>query len=149
MSYKGMTFPEFKVGDKLVSPSITVTESHISLFAGLSGDFNPLHTNEEFAQKLPFKGRIAHGMLTISMQSGFLGMLLAGTAIAFLEAEYKFRAPVKINDTIHTELEVAETKPVQKYDGGIVKFNMQIKNQRNETVVEGYATVMISNKRPS
>ncbi|MHA1579720.1 MAG: MaoC family dehydratase [Candidatus Freyarchaeota archaeon] len=149
MSYKGMTFPEFKVGDKLVSPSITVTESHISLFAGLSGDFNPLHTNEEFAQKLPFKGRIAHGMLTISMQSGFLGMLLAGTAMAFLEAEYKFRAPVKINDTIHTELEVAETKPAQKYDGGIVKFNMQIKNQRDETVVEGYATVMISNKRPS
>ncbi len=149
MSYKGKTFPEFKVGDKLVSPSITVTESHISLFAGLSGDFNPLHTNEEFAQKMPFKGRIAHGMLTISMESGFIGMLLAGTAIAFLEAEYKFKAPVKINDTIHTELEVAETKPVQKYDGGVVKFNIQIKNQRGETVVEGYATVMVSNKRPS
>ena len=149
MSYSGKTFPEFKVGDKLVSPSITVTESHIALFAGLSGDFNPLHTNEEFAQKMPFKGRIAHGMLTVSMESGFIGMLLAGTAIAFLEAEYKFKAPVKINDTIHTELEVAETKPVQKYDGGIVKFNMQIKNQRGETVVEGYATVMVSNKRPS
>ncbi|MBS7251320.1 MAG: MaoC family dehydratase N-terminal domain-containing protein [Candidatus Freyarchaeota archaeon] len=149
MSYSGKTFPEFKVGDKLVSPSITVTESHITLFAGLSGDFNPLHTNEEFAQKMPFKGRIAHGMLTVSMESGFIGMLLAGTAIAFLEAEYKFKAPVKINDTIHTELEVAETKPVQKYDGGIVKFNMQIKNQRGETVVEGYATVMVSNKRPS
>lgn len=149
MSYNGKTFPEFKVGDKLTSPSITVTESHISLFAGLSGDFNPLHTNEEFAKSLPFGGRIAHGMLTISMQSGFIGMLLAGTAIAFLEAEYKFKAPVKINDTIHTELEVVETKPVEKYDGGIVKLEMEIKNQRDESVVEGYATVMVSNKRPS
>nr|MDO8082391.1 MaoC/PaaZ C-terminal domain-containing protein [Candidatus Freyarchaeota archaeon] len=149
MSYKGKTFPEFKLGDKLVSSPITVTESHISLFAGLSGDFNPLHTNEEFAQKMPFKGRIAHGMLTVSMGSGFIGMLLAGTAIAFMETECNFKAPVKINDTIHTELEVAETKPVQKYDGGIVKFNMKIKNQRDETVVEGYATLMVSNKRPS
>jgi acyl dehydratase len=149
MSYKGKTFPEFKLGDKLVSPAVTVTEAHISLFAGLSGDFNPLHTNEEFAQKMPFKGRIAHGMLTISMESGFIGMLLAGTAIAFMEAEYNFKLPVKINDTIHTELEVAETKAVQKYDGGIVKFNMKIKNQRDESVVEGFATVLVSNKRPS
>ncbi len=149
MSYKGKTFPEFKLGDKLVSHSITIGESHITLFAGLSGDFNPLHMNKEFAQKTPFKERIAHGMLTLSIGSGFLGMLLAGTAIAFMEQGCAFKLPVKINDTIHTELEVAETKPVQKYDGGIVKFNMNIKNQRNETVAEGFATVMVSNKRPS
>ncbi|WXG41833.1 MAG: MaoC/PaaZ C-terminal domain-containing protein [Candidatus Freyarchaeum deiterrae] len=149
MSYKGKIFPEFKLGDKLVSHSITVTESHITLFAGLSGDFNPLHMNKEFAQNTPFKERISHGMLTLSIGSGFLGMLLAGTAIAFMETGCSFKAAVKINDTIHTELEVAEMKPVQKYDGGIVKFNMKIKNQRDETVVEGYATVMVSNKRPS
>ena len=148
MSYKGMTFPEFKLGDRFASSPITVTESHITLFAGLSGDFNPLHTNEEFAQKTPFKGRIAHGLLTLSIGSGFIGMLLAGTAIAFMELKCSFKAPVKIGDTIHTELEVMETKPVQKYNGGIVKFDLKIKNQRSEAVVEGYAVLMVSNKRP-
>lgn len=144
-----MTFPEFKMGDKLVSPAITVAESHITLFAGFSGDFNPVHTLESFAQNLPFKGRIAHGMLTISMQSGFIGNLLAGTAIAFLEAEYSFKVPVKIGDEIRTELEVVETKPVEKYDGGVVKFDMKIKNQRDESCVEGSVAVMVSNKRPA
>ncbi|MHA1607260.1 MAG: MaoC family dehydratase [Candidatus Freyarchaeota archaeon] len=140
------TFNEFEVGEKFVSPAITVTDAHITLFAGLSGDFNPLHVNDEFAKKTPFGARIAHGLLTITLMSGFMGMLVAGTAIAFLEARYKFLAPVKVGDTIHTEGEVVEKKPTSKYPGGVVRFKYEIKNQRGEVCVEGEAALLVADR---
>ncbi|MHA1645562.1 MAG: MaoC family dehydratase [Candidatus Freyarchaeota archaeon] len=145
MSQLGKTYGEFVVGEKDKSPAVTITDAHIILFASLSGDYNPLHIDEEFAKKTPFGTRIAHGLLSVSVMSGYLGQLLNGTAIAFLGAHYKFTAPVKIGDTIHAESEVIEKKDKEKYNGGVVKIKLQIKNQRGEVCVEGEADVLVSN----
>nr|MDO8081673.1 MaoC/PaaZ C-terminal domain-containing protein [Candidatus Freyarchaeota archaeon] len=147
MSQQGKTYGEFIVGAKDKSPAITITDSHIILFASLSGDYNPLHIDEEFAKKSPFKTRIAHGLLSVCVLSGYLGQLLSGTAIAFLGAHYKFTAPVKIGDTIHGESEIIKKKDVAKYNGGVVTIKMQIKNQRGEVCVDGEASAMVSNTR--
>ena len=147
MSQLGKTYGEFVVGEKDISPAVTITDAHIILFASLSGDYNPLHIDEEFAKKTPFGTRIAHGLLSVSVMSGYLGQLLNGTAIAFLGARYKFTAPVKIGDTIHGESEVIEKKDKEKYNGGVVKIKLQIKNQRDEVCVEGEAAVLVSNTR--
>ncbi len=147
MSQLGKTYGEFQIGAKDKSPAVTITDAHIILFASLSGDYNPLHIDEEFAKKTPFKTRIAHGLLSVSVLSGYLGQLLSGTAIAFLGAHYKFTAPVKIGDTIHAELEIINKKDVAKYNGGVVTIKMQIKNQRGEVCVDGEASAMVSNTR--
>ncbi|MEX2751389.1 MAG: MaoC family dehydratase [Candidatus Freyarchaeota archaeon] len=147
MSQLGKTYGEFQIGAKDKSPAVTITDAHIILFASLSGDYNPLHIDEEFAKKTPFKTRIAHGLLSISVLSGYLGQLLSGTAIAFLGAHYKFTAPVKIGDTIHAESEIINKKDVAKYNGGVVTIKMQIKNQRGEVCVDGEASAMVSNTR--
>ncbi|MEM2984998.1 MAG: MaoC family dehydratase [Candidatus Freyarchaeota archaeon] len=147
MSQLGKTYGEFQIGAKDKSPAVTITDAHIILFASLSGDYNPLHIDEEFAKKTPFKTRIAHGLLSVSVLSGYLGQLLSGTAIAFLGAHYKFTAPVKIGDTIHAESEIINKKDVAKYNGGVVTIKMQIKNQRGEVCVDGEASAMVSNTR--
>jgi acyl dehydratase len=147
MSQLGKTYGEFTVGAKDKSPAITITDSHIILFASLSGDYNPLHIDEEFAKKSPFKTRIAHGLLSVSVLSGYLGQILSGTAIAFLGAHYKFTAPVKIGDTIHTESEIVKKKDVAKYNGGVVTIKMLVKNQKGEVCVDGEASAMVSNTR--
>lgn len=142
----GLTFDDFEVNQKFVSHSITVTDAHIVLFAGLSGDFNPLHVDEEFAKKTIFKGRIAHGLLTLSLLSGHLGMLVAGTAIALLGINVKFLSPVRSGDTIHSEAIVKEKRYVEKYQGGIVTFDFIVKNQKEEKVIEGEVSLLISKR---
>jgi len=147
MHIHGKAFDEFSLGEKMVFAPTTVTETHITLFAGLSGDLNPLHTNEEFAKKTMFGGRVAHGMLTASIMSGPVGMLVAGTSMALLSVSFKFTAPVKAWDTIHVEAEVLEKRPSKKYRGGVVKLGMICKNQREETVAEGDMVLLVSNER--
>ena len=147
MSVSGKTFDELKVGDRFVFTSITLTEAHIVLFAGISGDFNPLHLSEEFARRGIFGGRVAHGMLTASIMSGAVGTLLAGTAMALLDVAFRFVAPVRIGDTIQTEAEVLEKRPSRKYRGGVVKLGVVCRNQRGERVVEGSMTILVSNER--
>lgn len=143
----GKTFDELKMGEKMVFAPTTVTEAHITLFAGISGDFNPLHVNEEFAKKTLFEGRIAHGMLTASIMSGPVGMLLAGTSMALLGVSFKFTAPVKAGDTLHIEGEVLEKRQSKKYRGGVVKLGMLCRNQNEEKVVEGYMVLLVSSER--
>lgn len=86
----------------------TVTEADIVLFAGVSGDFNPMHINEEFAQPTAFKGRIAHGMLTASLISAALGMKLPGPGCIYLKQELRFKAPVRTGDTVQARVTVRE-----------------------------------------
>lgn len=142
-----LTFDDFEVGMKFVSPRITVTDAHIILFAGLSGDFNPLHVDDIFAKKTIFGSRIAHGLLTLTLLSGHMGMLVAGTAIAFLELNAKFIKPVRVGDTIYGEAEIIEKKPVEKYNGGIITIKSTIKNQNNEVVAESQSKLLVSRVR--
>jgi len=143
--FKGKTFNEFKVGDKFTTASRTITEADVVNFAGLSGDFNPLHTDEEFGKSTPFKGRVAHGMLSVAVATGLANQLgiFEGTTIALLSMTINYKDVVKFGDTIHLELRVVEKKETGKDDRGIVTFDTIVYNQNDEPIVEGQWVVML------
>lgn len=144
----GKYYEEFNIGEKFMTPSRTVTEADIVGFAGISGDYNPVHTDEEFAKKLPFGGRIAHGMLTLAIISGlvFRTGLLDGTTIALLGMNCKFLRPVKAGDTITCEIEVVEKRETPKNDRGAVSLRRIAKNQRGEIIVQSNADLLMARK---
>ena len=142
-------FEEFEVGQKILTVGRTVAESDIFTFAGFSGDYNQIHTDAEFAKGIPFGQRVAHGLLGLSIASG-LAMrtgVLEGTVIAFREINsWKFIAPVFIGDTLHVEMEVAETKALPRIGGGSVIITLDVKKQSDETVMKGNWTVLVMSK---
>jgi len=142
---RGAFFEDFTVGQKLVSPSRTVTETDVTIFAGLSGDYNPLHTDAEFAGSTRFGKRIAHGLLGLSIASGLAARLgfIDGTAEAFLGLDWKFRGPIYIGDTIHVNIEVSRTKPMKRLGGGIVSFNIEVINQSKKAVQKGVWRILV------
>jgi 3-hydroxybutyryl-CoA dehydratase len=145
---RGRYFEEFAVGDTIITPGRTITETDIVNFAGLSGDWNELHTNAEYAAGTPFGARIAHGLLGLSVASGLGDRLgfIEGTAQAFLKLEWTFRRPILIGDTIHLRGDVSRARPVRSMGGGVVIFDMKVLNQRGETVQEGQWTVAIKGR---
>src|SRR5438046_9873939 len=117
MQSRGRYFEDFKVGEMLVTGRRTVEGGDVSRFAGLTGDFNPLHTDEVFARETPFGARVAHGILTLAISNGQqnLSGWFEGTAFALLGLDrVKFTAPVKFGDTIHTEMTVPQARPSSK-----------------------------------
>ncbi len=143
--FKGKTFNEFNVGDEFITASRTITEADTVNFAGLSGDFNPLHTDEEYGKSTPFKGRVAHGMLSVAIATGLANQLgiFEGTTIALLSMTINYKGAVKFEDTIHLKLKVAEKKETSKDDRGIVTFDTMVYNQDNKPIVEGQWVVML------
>ena len=103
MSYKprGLTFEQFNIGDAYVCQGRTVTEADVVNFAGISGDYNPLHTNEEYGKTTPFGGRIAHGVLALAIATGQINQtgLFEGTTLALLQQTIKYVGAVKFGDT--------------------------------------------------
>lgn len=142
---RGRHFDEFSVGDEFWTASRTVTEADIVLFAGLSGDFNPLHTDQTLMEKLPFGGRIAHGMLVASIATGQINQLgiWEGTTIALLEVTYRWTAPVKPGDTIRTVQRITGKTPSSKPDRGVVDVEMAVHNQRDEQVMSANLKVLV------
>ncbi|TFG93663.1 MAG: MaoC family dehydratase [Syntrophobacterales bacterium] len=132
----GKTIREIKVRDS-AEFSKTVSESDIYLYAGVSGDFNPAHTNEEYAKKTFFKTRIAHGMLSASFISTVIAMKLPGPGTIYLDQSLKFLAPVRIGDTITARAEVIEITN----DTNKVRLATTCVNQDGITVLEGEAVV--------
>lgn len=145
---RGLTFDEFEVGAKYVSQARTVTEADVVTFAGVSGDFNPLHTNAEFGKKTPFGERIAHGMLVVAMATGMANWtgIFEGTTLALMEQVIRYKGAVKFGDTIHLEQEVLEKKETSKPDRGVVIFASRVLNQRDEVVVDGEWTLLMRRK---
>lgn len=145
----GLYFEEFTPGQKIVTVGRTVAESDILTFAGLSGDYNQIHTDAEFSKTTPFGQRVAHGLLGLSIASG-LAMrtgVLEGTVIAFREInDWKFIKPIFIGDTIHAELEVTETKALPRIGGGSITLAIEVKNQKAETLMRGTWTVLVASK---
>ncbi|HEY85373.1 MAG TPA: dehydratase [Chloroflexi bacterium] len=143
-----MYFEEFEPGQKIATPARTVTEADVVSFAGLSGDYNPLHTNEEFAKTTPYGRRIAHGMLVVSIATGLADRqgFLDGTALAFRELSWKFSSPVFIGDTIHMVAEVVELKPMPRLGGGLVALKALMLNQDGKTVQKGEWRVLIKSR---
>jgi acyl dehydratase len=134
----GLTYEEFELGAVYDTQARTVTETDVVTFAGLSGDFNPLHTDAEAAKNTPFGERIAHGMLTVAMATGMANMtgLMAGTTIALMEQNIQYKGVVKFGDTVRLQMEVIEKRETSKPDRGIVKLAARVLNQRDEVVVD-------------
>lgn len=141
----GLFFEEFEIGAKYRSQGRTISESDVNTFAGLSGDFNPLHTDAEFAQTTIFGERIAHGMLTVVISTGMSNWtgIFAGTTIALLEQNIKYTGAVKFGDTVHLEMEVTEKKETSKPDRGVVKISARMLNQKDDVVVDMLWTLMM------
>jgi 3-hydroxybutyryl-CoA dehydratase len=149
MQARGRYFEDFKVGEVLTTGRRTVEGGDVSRFAGLTGDFNPLHTDEVFARETPFGARVAHGILTLAVSNGQqnLSGWFEGTAFALLGLDrVKFTAPVKFGDTINTEMTVTQARPSSKPDRGVVSFEVTVKNQRGEVVCT-YETSVLMRRR--
>ena len=147
---RGRYWDEFAEGEAFATAGRTVTEAAVDLFAGLSGDFNPLHTDEEAARQGPMKGRIAHGILVLAIATGQVNQLgvFEGTTLALLGMDkVRWTAPVRFGDTIHTELTVREKKESSKPDRGVLVMDVAVKNQRGESVCQAEWTTLMARKR--
>jgi len=116
----------------------TITEGDIELFARATGDFNPVHLDAAYADKTMFKGRIAHGLLSVGFFSAILGNILPGHGTIYLSQEVKFVAPVRIGDTITAKVEVIELIPEKNR----ARFRTSCVNQDGKLVVDGIAWTM-------
>ena len=132
-----MTINEMFVGQQ-ASFAKTVTETDVYLFAGITGDLNPAHTNQVASEKTMFKGRIAHGMLSAGFISAVLGMYLPGPGTIYLGQELKFTKPVRIGDTVTATATVVEKDEAKNR----LKLETICTNQDGEVVIKGFATVM-------
>ncbi len=133
----GITIDRMKVGDA-AELSKTVSETDVYLFAGISGDFNPAHLDQAYAEKTFFKGRIAHGMLSAGFISALLGTRLPGPGTIYLRQELNFLAPVRMGDTITARVEVAELIPEKNR----ARLKTTCRNQDGTVVLDGEAVVM-------
>lgn len=145
----GLYFEEFSVGQTVKTLSRTIGEDAINTFAGLTGDYNQIHTDAEFAKGTPFGQRIAHGLLGLSIATGLImrtGML-EGTVIAFREIqEWKFVKPTFIGDTVHAVLTVTETKSLPRIGGGALISQVELRNQKDETLQKGVLNLLVMSK---
>ncbi len=146
----GKYFEEFKEGMQFLTLGRTMTEADIVNFSGFTGDFNPLHTDAQYASESVFGERIAHGMCGLSMATGLLVRLniFEGTIVAFYGIDQlRFRAPIKIGDTIHVVAKVIEKKESKKEGEGLVAFQVNVVNQDGTSVMEGVVKTLMK-KRP-
>jgi 3-hydroxybutyryl-CoA dehydratase len=132
-----LKFDELTVG-RTAEFAKTITEADVILFAGVTGDFNPVHVDAVAASKTRFGGRIAHGMLSAGLISAAIGNQLPGPGSIYLGQTLKFTLPVKIGDTVTATVTVAEVLTKRR-----VKLATVCRNQNGETVIEGEATVML------
>ncbi|MEW6185082.1 MAG: MaoC/PaaZ C-terminal domain-containing protein [Thermodesulfobacteriota bacterium] len=141
-------FDDFTLGESFETNGITIEQGDISQFAGLSGDYNPLHTDEEYAKETPFGGRIAHGMLVVSKMTGKFNQLgyWDGSVMAMVETGWTFQRPVKAGDTVFAKITVAELKESGKKDKGVATLKFEVLNQRQEVTMEGFLKLMLKNR---
>ena len=142
-------FEDLQVGEEIISPARTVTESDIMTFAGLSGDYNALHTDEEFAEGTIYKGRVVHGLLGLAIASGLFTRTefmhrIHNAVIAFLGLTWKFTGPIKIGDTIRVKVKLTDKKETRRPERGIIVLERTLINQRDEVVQQGETTLMIA-----
>jgi acyl dehydratase len=137
-------FEDIAVGEEYESPGRTLTETDLVLFAGLSGDYNVLHTDAELMKASIFGERIAHGLLGLAIQAGLFSRATRPYAtVAFTGLRWKFKGPIKIGDTIRVRVKVLATREADKPDCGVVTLERQIVNQRGEVVQEGETDLLV------
>jgi 3-hydroxybutyryl-CoA dehydratase len=145
---RGRFFEEFTIGETVTTAGRTITETDIVTFAGLSGDYNQIHTDAAYAARFDYGRRIAHGLLVQSIASGLAVQtgFMEGTVMAFRELDCKFSLPTFIGDTIHVELEITETKPLRRLGGGSVTMKYGVVNQNGQTVQRGNWIMLVKSR---
>ena len=149
---QGLYFEDFQIGDSIESVGRTITETDVVQFAMLSGDWNLIHTNAEYAKEQLAGERIAHGLLVLSIASGLAVRLgfMEDTVMAFMSLEWDFRQFVLIGDTIRLRATVADKKEARRLQGGYVWFKIEVLNQDNRKVQRGRWKILVkSNKQRS
>lgn len=139
-------FEDFDIGDTFTTSSRTVGLAEVATFAGLSGDFNPIHTDADFAAKSQFGERIAHGVLGMSIVTGLvtrLGVFEASTIALLGIEEWRFKGPVFDGDTIHVEVLIEDKKITSDGKRGVLRRRYQLVNQRDEVVQEGVMPLLV------
>ncbi len=139
-------FEDFEVGDTFVTPSRTLGLAEIATFAGLSGDYNPIHTDAVFAESSQFGQRIAHGVLSMSVLTGLvtrLGVFEASTIALLGIEEWRFKGPVFDGDTIHVKVLIEDKKLTSDGKRGVLRRRYQLVNQRDEVVQEGVMPLLV------
>lgn len=144
---------DYALGERMLSPARTITEADVVNFAGLTGDWHPLHTDVVYASATPFKGRIVHGMLTLNVGMALLFRLgpysscLPKSFIAFYGMDrVRFVLPARIGDTVHCEVEVIEIQD-KNSKTGVLTTQQYIKNQNGELLIS-YIVKVLCGKRP-
>jgi len=145
MKVSGKWFDEVTVGDEF-SGRMTITDVHLLLGAGLIGDFNPHHVDDEYAKHSRFGTRILHGVITSAIMGGPVGMYFHGTAMAYLEHAARFKAPVRPGDTLTTTWTVTEKHPKPQQQGGIVVLVGECRNQHGEVVADANGKMLVHNQ---
>lgn len=145
---RGLYFEEFEIGATMRTRGRTITEADLVQFAGLTGDYNPMHTDAEYSKNSFMGQRVAHGMLTISYAVGQAYQLgiLERTVLGFRGLEMKFSTPVYIGDTIHAELKVTEKKEAARLGGGVVTLEIKIKKQDDSIAQKGTLTLLMASQ---
>jgi 3-hydroxybutyryl-CoA dehydratase len=145
---RGQYFEDFQIGQTLITAARTITESDIVNFAGLSGDYNQIHTDAVYAADDTFGQRVAHGLLVqaiatgLAVQSGFI----EGTVLAFRELNAKFSLPIFIGDTVRVKVEITEIKALRRLGGGNITMKFSVLNQDDKVVQRGDWIMLIKSK---
>jgi acyl dehydratase len=142
-------YDEFNVGDEFVSSTRTVTETDVILFAGLTGDNNRIHVDEHFAKTTPFGTRIAHGLLGMSLGMGLFQRMgiMVESGIAYLACDNcRFKAAIKIGDTIKTKCTITDKTMTSKPERGIITFTLSTYNQEDVLCQTSEHKIMVTKK---
>jgi 3-hydroxybutyryl-CoA dehydratase len=144
---EGRAYNQVAIGDEF-DYVLTITETHLVNAAGLFGDFNPLHVDESFASQSRFGGRILHGPFTSAFIAAPIGLYFAGTAIAYLEHNCRFIAPVRPGDTLRAYWRVLSKTDKAKFKGGIVELECSCTNQSNIEVASATGKILVESATP-
>ena len=142
---RGKTWNEFEIGEATASAGRTITETDTVMFGCLTGDMNPLHTNEVFASNSPYGRRIVHGAYGQALMVGQAAQLgiFEGTTIALRQMDTRFRNPIFFGDTVHVVMRVEGKKDLKGMDQGLIIFKAQLFNQDQQIVINSTWTVLM------
>ncbi len=145
---RGLYYEEFEIGRKMMTASRTITEADVVNFAGLSGDFNAIHTDAVHAAQDTFEKRVAHGMLVQSIATGLAVQsgIIEGTTLAFRELTCKFSLPIFFGDTIRVQIEIINKKFFRRLGGGNITMKYNVLNQEDKVVQRGEWVMLVKSK---